>query len=634
MRKVFLTGFTLSILYAIPNFYGTSGYFRNMEGLPHGKGHLAFNIYTSYFFENYKNRDTVVKEFDSTLIPVEDRRHWIRGKFGLNYSPFNIWELGARGDFEGRIIEKTDFSGLPRNDIALVAYRGIDVFTKLGTKFFEDPLSQTRISGGILFGLYIPNQGYQKKRETEFIYEYGFAPFIRRWAQFHTNLAADFNLQILTLTGNAGFIHMNKVFEKGDSVIPYVRFDKEDGTKSIRTLKLKNTNVLNWGGGISLALGDYVDLIFDFTGVYFTEWQENLISLTPGIRFKTPGGVNFDFAIDTRLKEIHDTLKWLASTDYFLADFAPDWRFIFQISNVINLLPSPPPPPPPPPITKAKVMGKVTDAKTGEPLGAQISFPGTNLPPVASDPETGIFSVELEPGTYRLHCEKEGYKWKEKVINLKEKEEVIVDFALNKKIFVIITGKIIDNITEKPVGANISVPETDYKTISDPATGIYKLELPPGSYILHVDAEGYVPEDEPVIVKEEVPLVKDFRLKKIAKKGERIRLQNIYFDTGKATIKPESFPILDQVAEFLKANPKAVVEIQGHTDSIGSDSYNLSLSQARAEAVKTYLVTRHGIDPSRLIARGYGETMPIASNASREGRAMNRRVEFVIIESE
>lgn len=634
MKKSFISIIFISLLYAVPNFYGTSGYFRNMKGLPHGRGHLSFNLYTSYFFENFKNRDPEVWNFDSTKIPVEDRRHWIRGKFGLTYSPFDIWELGARGDFEGRIIEKTDFSGLPRNDIALVAYRGIDIFTKLGTYLFKDEVSQTSVGAGILLGAFIPNQGYQKSRETEFIYEYGFTPFVRRWTQVHADLAADFTLQILTITGNVGFLFLNKVFDKADSLIPYVTFNKNDGTKAVDTLKLKDTNALTWGAGVSLALGDYVDLIFDFTGVYFTEWQENLISLTPGVRFKTPGGVNFDFAVDTRIRDIPDSLGYLASTDYYTRDFVPDWRFIFQISNVVNLMPAPPPPPPAPVITKVKVMGKVTDAQTGEPLGAQISFPGTELPPVAADPETGIFSTQLDPGTYRIHCEKEGYKWKEKVVNLKGKEEVVVDFALNRKALIMVTGKVIDNINETPVGANISIPNTDYKTISDPATGIYKIQLPPGSYVLHVEAEGYVSEDEPVIIKEGIPLVKDFRLKKVAKKGERIRLQNIYFDTGKATIKPESFPILDQVAEFLKANPKAVVEIQGHTDSVGSDSYNMRLSQARAEAVRTYLITRHGIDASRLMARGYGESMPIASNASREGRAMNRRVEFVIIKTE
>ncbi|MEO0277513.1 MAG: hypothetical protein ABIL75_04870, partial [candidate division WOR-3 bacterium] len=138
----------IAIIYAIPNFYGTSGYLRNMSALPAGKGKLSFNLYTSYFFEDYKNRDTTVWEFDSTRLPVEDRRHYIRGKFGISYSPFNTWEIGARGDFEGKIIEKTDFQGLQRPDLALVAYRGVDAFTKLGTSFFEDTASGLKLSGG------------------------------------------------------------------------------------------------------------------------------------------------------------------------------------------------------------------------------------------------------------------------------------------------------------------------------------------------------------------------------------------------------------------------------------------------------------------------------------------------------
>ncbi len=623
------------ILYTVPNFYGVSGFLRNMSALPSGKGNLSFHLYSSYFFENYKNRDTSVFQFDSTKIPVEDRRHFIRGKFGLSYSPFNTWEIGARGDFEGKIIEKTDFQGLTRNDLGLVAYRGIDVFTKFGTSFFEDTASNLKISSGILFTSYFPNRGYQKKREDEFLFKYGFPPFIRRYPQFYINSALDLNIQILTISLNGGFFYLNKPLIEGDTLIPYVIFDKNTGKKKIDTLKLKNTNALTWGAGVILSLGDYVDLIFDFSGIYFTEWKENAVSLTPGIRFKTPGGPNFDFAIDTRIGKLNDSLRYILSTDYKLQEFSHEWRFVFQISNVANLLPAPPPPPPPPPPKPiAKIIGKVTDAETGEPISAQISFPGTNLPSISSDIETGIYKIELEPGTYRIHCEKEGYKWKEKIVSLKEGEEIIVDFALNKKPLILITGKVIDNIDEKPIGANISIPNTEYKTISDPSTGIYKLQVSPGSYVIHVEAEGYVPQDEPIIASEGVPMIKDFRLKKVAKVGERIRLQNIYFDTGKATIKPESFPILDQVAEFLKANPKAYVEIQGHTDSVGSDSYNMELSQRRAESVRSYLITRHGIDPSRLIARGYGETMPIAPNTSREGRAQNRRVEFVIIKTD
>ncbi len=111
---------------------------------------------------------------------------------------------------------------------------------------------------------------------------------------------------------------------------------------------------------------------------------------------------------------------------------------------------------------------------------------------------------------------------------------------------------------------------------------------------------------------------------------EIIILPDIHFEFDKAIIKPESYPILDSVAQWLKENPNMIVEIAGHTDSIGSAEYNLSLSRRRAEAVRQYLIKK-GISPHRLYARGYGETQPIADNGTEEGRAKNRRVEIRVI---
>ncbi len=107
--------------------------------------------------------------------------------------------------------------------------------------------------------------------------------------------------------------------------------------------------------------------------------------------------------------------------------------------------------------------------------------------------------------------------------------------------------------------------------------------------------------------------------------------RNIYFDYNKATIKPESEPILDEVSEFLKANPNMKMEIQGHTDSKGTAAYNMKLSERRAEAVKAYLTKDEAIKPDRLTTKGYGLTKPVASNDTEEGRAKNRRVEFAPI---
>ncbi|WP_157686396.1 OmpA family protein [Perlucidibaca aquatica] len=109
-------------------------------------------------------------------------------------------------------------------------------------------------------------------------------------------------------------------------------------------------------------------------------------------------------------------------------------------------------------------------------------------------------------------------------------------------------------------------------------------------------------------------------------------LKNIVFDTNKATIKPESQSLLDASAEFFKQQPDMRSVIAGHTDSVGKDASNLSLSKRRAEAVKAALIQR-GVTANRLQAIGLGETLPIASNSTDGGRAENRRVEFLLVAS-
>jgi OOP family OmpA-OmpF porin len=106
--------------------------------------------------------------------------------------------------------------------------------------------------------------------------------------------------------------------------------------------------------------------------------------------------------------------------------------------------------------------------------------------------------------------------------------------------------------------------------------------------------------------------------------------QKVYFATAKTKIRERSFPLLREVAQVLQDSPKMQVRIEGHTDSRGSDAYNLRLSEGRAASVKTFLIGQ-GIAPERLQAVGFGEGRPIADNRTRSGRALNRRVEFFII---
>lgn len=108
-------------------------------------------------------------------------------------------------------------------------------------------------------------------------------------------------------------------------------------------------------------------------------------------------------------------------------------------------------------------------------------------------------------------------------------------------------------------------------------------------------------------------------------------LKGILFETGKDVLVESSFDKLDAVATLLKANPKFKLEIDGHTDNTGGSALNKELSLKRAEAVKAYLVKK-GIEESRLIAKGYGDTQPVDTNDTPEGRANNRRVELIVIQ--
>lgn len=119
----------------------------------------------------------------------------------------------------------------------------------------------------------------------------------------------------------------------------------------------------------------------------------------------------------------------------------------------------------------------------------------------------------------------------------------------------------------------------------------------------------------------------------IVRQGDELLLRmpaGITFDFNSYSVRPEFQSTLDQVANTLAAYPQTYVDVLGHTDSVGSDAYNQTLSEQRARAVANYLTAR-GVNPARIATRGYGETMPIASNDTDAGRAQNRRVEIKVV---
>ena len=109
----------------------------------------------------------------------------------------------------------------------------------------------------------------------------------------------------------------------------------------------------------------------------------------------------------------------------------------------------------------------------------------------------------------------------------------------------------------------------------------------------------------------------------------RVATHGILFDSGSDKIRPESTPTLKEIGKMLSDHPELRIMIEGHTDNVGDDASNLSLSERRAASVSAYLTSNFGVDAARLESKGFGETKPVAGNDTAEGRQNNRRVELV-----
>lgn len=199
------------------------------------------------------------------------------------------------------------------------------------------------------------------------------------------------------------------------------------------------------------------------------------------------------------------------------------------------------------------------------------------------------------------------------------------------------TVQVVDKATGKVIpGAHVGwASETDGCVPHDPVNGDEKVAMGAGHHTATAAAPGYRPAHETVDVAPGEQVTRTIQLEPlqtVVKDNKIMILAPVYFDYNLATIKPESFQILDDVYQTMIDHPEIKkVEVQGHTDSDGSDTYNVDLSQRRVESVRKYLMDK-GIDGDRLVAKGYGESKPIATNKTEAGKAKNRRVEFVILE--
>lgn len=260
------------------------------------------------------------------------------------------------------------------------------------------------------------------------------------------------------------------------------------------------------------------------------------------------------------------------------------------------------------------------------------SEPENAGPEVNTDGWDAYYSIDAS-GKYAYMSSTKNSVGRNDIIRIKLKEEVQPDPV------VLVTGKVIDAKTNEPIEATIAynglVDGKNYGIArTNPATGEYKIVLPYGvNYDFSANAEGHIGVSENLdltSVGEYKEIERDLSLVPI-EVGSTVRLNNIFFETGSATLKSESYGELNRVVKFLNNNPTIKIELGGHTDNVGSDASNQKLSQQRVNSVMDYLLAQ-GVDAAKMLAKGYGESKPVDTNDTEEGRQNNRRVEFIILE--
>lgn len=218
-----------------------------------------------------------------------------------------------------------------------------------------------------------------------------------------------------------------------------------------------------------------------------------------------------------------------------------------------------------------------------------------------------------------------------------ERDIYVVNRPKHSKSMIVLNGRILDEETNNPVEAYITVTNLQTNEVegvynSNSRTGKYVLALDfKKNYSIQFEATNFLFHSENVLVDNNEAIFQEqrnFKMKRI-KSGNSLVLNNVFFDSNKQDLKDESLPELDKLLDFMKKHPHVYIEISGHTDSIGAAPYNLTLSQKRANSVRNYLVARK-IPEKNVRIVGYGESRPVASNKTEDGRKLNRRTECLI----
>ncbi len=369
--------------------------------------------------------------------------------------------------------------------------------------------------------------------------------------------------------------------------------------------------------------------------------------LTPGVRI-TPGrGLAFDLSVDLTLggrnaitNGLATQVPWAAwlGVSYafspFVAETQVEIREVEKRVEVIKQVATASATP------GGKVSGRVVDDATGQPIPEpRLTLPNASGPRILGNPDGTFETYQLDPGAQDVTAEATDYDAGGVKAQVTPGQSTAVEIRLKANPRMATFKATIVNEKDEAVPSTLTLTDQKGRSYNvDAKDGQGQVAVPPGRYNAVAKADGYLLSGKNVIVEAGVKTAEVFLLKVEPKKRlttltkERIDIKStIPFEYNKARLLSAASFILDEVVDTLLKNPQiSKLRVEGHTDNTGAAEYNQKLSQARAEAVRDYLIS-NGVAPERVDANGFGDTRPVVANTSETGRAKNRRVEFVIV---
>ena len=359
------------------------------------------------------------------------------------------------------------------------------------------------------------------------------------------------------------------------------------------------------------------------------------MELSAGLRIlPPPKGLAFTVAADIGLTGTRDFVRELAPS-------AP-YNIILGVAYAFDPRPAAAVVPGPvEPVTASsptgQLRGRIVDGGDDSPVsGALVAVVGLDVSPQLSDAEGQFVTYGLPEGEVVLEVSHPEFETAQCTATVPSDTECwLVPSSLDGRLQVLAVDRAGEPVPEVPI--TLRGPE-EHRLISDQSGSARVESLQPGTYTAHVDDPGFLIAVAEVDIGErqqatvQIRVVRKPSRPSVVLKNKQIALRRqISFATGSDEILPNSEPLLLEVADVLIRNPDLeLVEIQGHTDNRGDYGVNMRLSQLRAESVLRWLI-EHGVEPTRLTARGYGPKRPLAPNITQQNRARNRRVQFKIL---